>query len=259
MAGHSKWHNIKHKKSRADAARWKIFTIHAKLIAMAAQKWGDPDLNPTLSEAIAKAKADNVPNDNIERAIKKWTGQDKSAESISEIVYEGYAPGWVAIIVKTLTDNKNRTASNIRHIFTKMWWNLWETGAVSWMFDRKWVIIISMEKYSAEALEELVFETTAEDFAEEEGIFRIYTSVSDFAIVRDFFASKDIEFEHADVEYIANNESEITEFDKALKFTKMLELFDEDDDVESVINNAVISPELQNEVDEFIEKNKFRT
>ena len=258
MARHSKWNNIKHRKARSDAQRGKTFTIHAKLIAMAAQKWWDPDLNPTLAEAIVKAKAENVPNENIERAIRKWTWEDKWSDQIVEISYEWYAPGWVAIIVKTLTDNKNRTASNIRHIFSKMWGNLWETGAVSWMFDRKWVIIISLEKYKAEYLEELIFETSAEDFAEEDWVFRIYTSVPDFIETKNFFLDKNIELEFADLDYIPNNSSEVTEFDKALQFTKMIEGFEEDEDVEQVINNAIITDELQNEVYDFIEKNTFR-
>jgi len=258
MAWHSKWHNIKHKKSRADAARWKIFTIHAKLIAMAAQKWWDPDLNPTLAEAIAKAKADNVPNDNIDRAIKKWTGDDKSAETISEISYEWYAPWWVAIIVRTLTDNKNRTASNIRHIFSKMGWNLWENWVVSWMFDRKWYIIVSLESYNVEELEELLLESDAEDFVVENWYLKIYTAVEDFMSVKNFLESKNIELEYAELDHIPQNYNEVSDFDNALKCIKMIEAFDEDEDVEKVIHNADISDDMYKEVEDFIEKNKFR-
>lgn len=259
MAGHSKWHNIKHKKAAADSQRWKVFSIHAKLIALAAQWWWDPDLNPSLADAIAKAKADNVPNDNIDRAIKKWTWEDKSAAQIQEITYEWYAPGWVAVIVKTLTDNKNRTASNIRHTFSKFWGNLWESWAVSWMFNKKWVIIISLEKYSFDELEELIFETSAEDYSEEDWMFRVFTTVEDFKDTKAFFEWKNIELEFADFDYIADNQAEVTEMDKALKITKMMEMFEEDEDVENVYNNANISSNLQKEVDDFIEKNSFKS
>jgi YebC/PmpR family DNA-binding regulatory protein len=131
MARHSKWHNIKVRKGVQDKIRGKTFTIHAKLIALAAQRGGDPDKNPALTEAIFNAKKANVPADNIDRAIKKGTGEDKSAETILELYYEGYAPGGVGMIVRTLTDNKNRTASNMRHHFSKHGGNLAETGAVS--------------------------------------------------------------------------------------------------------------------------------
>ncbi|MCT4616705.1 MAG: YebC/PmpR family DNA-binding transcriptional regulator [Candidatus Gracilibacteria bacterium] len=259
MAGHSKWHNIKHKKAAADSQRGKVFSIHAKLIALAAQGGGDPDLNPSLADAIAKAKADNVPNDNIDRAIKKGTGEDKSAAQIQEITYEGYAPGGVAVIVKTLTDNKNRTASNIRHTFSKFGGNLGESGAVSWMFNKKGVIIISLEKYSFDELEELIFETSAEDYSEEDGMFRVFTTVEDFKDTKAFFEGKNIELEFADFDYIADNQAEVTEMDKALKITKMMEMFEEDEDVENVYNNANISSNLQKEVDDFIEKNSFKS
>jgi len=259
MAGHSKWHNIKHKKAAVDWKRWKIFSIHAKLIALAAQAGGDPDLNPALADAITKAKADNVPNDNIDRAIKKWTWEDKTAAQIQEITYEWYGAGWVAVIVKTLTDNKNRTASNIRHTFSKFGGNLGENWAVSWMFKQKWVILINLEKHSFDRLEELVFETSAEDYKEENWMFRIFVSVEDFSETKKFFEEKGIELEFAELDYIADNESEVTEMEKALKITKMLAMFDDDEDVENVYTNADISDELQTEVDEFIEKNSFRS
>lgn len=259
MAWHSKWHNIKHKKMAADSKRWKVFSLHSKLIALAAQWWWDPDLNPALAEAISKAKADNVPNDNISRAIKKWTWEDKDGIQINEITYEGYAPWWVALIVKTLTDNKNRTASNIRHIFSKYWWNLWESWAVSWMFHKKWVVIISLEKYDFESLEELIFETKAEDFAKEWNIFKIICNISDLSEVKEFFKEKEIDLEFADFDYISENQTDVWEYEKALKITKMLESFDEDEDVEQVYHNWEISEDLQSEVDSAIEKSRFKT
>lgn len=247
------------KKSVSNAAKQKVFTIHAKLIALAAGKWWDPDKNPSLADAIEKARKDNVPNDNITRAIKKWTWEDKSWAQIDSIVYEWYWAWWVAVIVTTLTDNKNRTAPNIRHIFSKFWWNLWEPGSVSFVFERKGLLAISLENHTKEELEELVFETSAIDFFEEDSMFKIITSLEDFWEVKNFFASKNINFEFADLDFIPSNTVEIDDFDKALKITKMLEAFSEDEDVEKVSVNCDISATLQKEVNDFIEKNTFRT
>jgi len=133
---------VQARKNAVNAVKWKVFSMHAKLIAIAAQKWGNPDDNPSLASLISKAKKEWVPNDTIERAIKKWTGEDKDAAQITEIIYEWYAPGWIALLISTLTDNKNRTVSNVRSIFSKYGWNMWESGAVSWMFHSKWVLFI---------------------------------------------------------------------------------------------------------------------
>lgn len=259
MAGHSKWHNIKHRKAAQDAKKGKFFTIHAKLIALAAQNGWDPDMNPALADAIANAKADNLPNDNINRAIKKGTGEDKDAAQILEILYEGYGPGGIAIIVKTLTDNKNRTASNIRHIFSKYGWNLGENGAVSWMFKRKGVIILSLENTTAEELEEKVFETSAEDFEVIDEGFKIVTEVEDFAEVKKFFDDSSYEVSFAELDYIPDNYMNVDDYEKALKLTKMLEAFDEDEDVEITYTNSEVDDELQEQVDAAIEKARFRT
>lgn len=250
---------VEKKKNQSNALRQKAFWIHAKLITIAAWKWWDPDKNPSLADAIEKARKDNVPNDNIARAIKKWTGEDKTAEQITQIVYEWYGPGWVAMIITTLTDNKNRTAPSMRHIFSKYWWNMWEPGSVSFTFDRKWILAIDLENHSSSDLEELVFETDVEDFFEEDGMFKIITSLEKFLEVKKFFSGKNINFEFADTDYIPSTLSEVDDFDKALKLTKMIEAFNEDEDVEKISVNMSISPELQKEVDEFIEKNTFRT
>jgi len=250
---------VQARKDAVNAVKWKIFSLHAKLIAIAAQKWGDPDQNPALFAAVHKAKKEWVPNDNIDRAIKKGTGEDKSAAQIVEIIYEWYAPGWVALMVSVLTDNKNRTVSNIRHIFTKYGWNLWESWAVSWMFHRKWVIFIDPSKHPFEQVEELVYETNAEDIISEDDYIKIITSVDDFNDVEKFFEDKGIEIMESKLDYVADTETEITEFDKALKFIKMIEAFDEDEDVNTVSTNEIISAELENEVREFIEKNTFRS
>ena len=250
---------VQARKNAVNAVKGKIFSIHAKLIALAAQKWWNPDDNPSLFAAIQKAKKEWVPNDNIDRAIKKWTGEDNSWVQIQEIIYEWYAPWGIALMVETLTDNKNRTVGNIRNIFTKYWGNLWESGAVSWIFHKKWVIFIDPTKHSYEMIEELVFETEADDIIMEAGYIKIISSLEKHHIVEWFFEQKGIELYESKISYIPDNEIEVTEFEKALKFTKMIQAFDEDEDVNRVASNEVLSPELQKEVDDFIEKNTFRT
>lgn len=247
------------RKDAVNAEKWKIFSMHAKLIAVAAQAWWDPDSNPALYAAIGKAKKDWVPNDNIDRAIKKWTWEDKSAVQITEIIYEWYAAGWVAIMVTTLTDNKNRTVSNIKHIFSKYSWNMWETWTVSWMFHRKWVIFIDPTKYNYDKIEELVFETSAEDIIKEEDYIKIITSIEDFQEVEGFFEKNNIDLIESKIDFVADSEVEITDFDKALKFKKMIEAFNDDEDVSIVSSNEIIDKKLENEVEEFIEKNTFKT
>ena len=250
---------VQARKNAVNAVKWKIFSIHAKLISIAATKWGNPEDNPTLFAAVYKAKKDWVPNENIDRAIKKGTWEDKSAAQIVEVVYEWYAPGWVAVMVSVLTDNKNRTVANIRHIFTKYGWNMWETWAVSWMFHRKWVIFIDPSKYPYETIEELVFETNAEDIISEEAYIKIITSVEDYNDVEKYLEEKWIELMESKIDFVADTEVEITEFDKALKIKKMIEAFNEDEDVSQVSTNEIISEELDKEVDDFIEKNTFRS
>lgn len=248
------------RREAVNAVKGKVFSLHAKLIAIAAQSGGwDPEHNPNLATAIYKAKKEGVPAANIDRAIKKWTWEDKTAAQIVEIVYEGYAPGWVSVMVSVLTDNKNRTVASIRHIFSKYGWNMWESWSVSWMFNRKWVLFIDPSKHSFEEIEELVYETSAEDIIAENDYIKITTSVEDYNEVEKFFEDKGIEFIESKLDYVADNDIEITEFDKALKFTKMLEEFLEDEDVNTVSTNEIINSELQKEVDEFIEKNTFRT
>lgn len=254
-----RWPVVAKRRDAVNAVKWKVFAIHAKLISLAAQSWGDIDMNPTLAMEVEKARKAGVPNENISRAIKKWTGEDKEAAQITEIIYEWYAAGWVSVMVSTLTDNKNRTVANIRHIFTKYSGNMWENGAVSWMFHRKWVIFINPEKHNSDEIEELVFETEAEDFISEDWYLKIITSVEDFGEVEKFFEEKNISILESKIDFIPDTESEITEFDKALKFTKMIEAFNEDEDVNTVSTNEIISDELQKEIEVFIEKNTFRT
>nr|MDD3720039.1 YebC/PmpR family DNA-binding transcriptional regulator [Candidatus Gracilibacteria bacterium] len=250
---------VEKKKNVSNALRQKVFSLHAKLIALAASKGADPHMNPSLADAIEKARKDNVPNDNIERAIKKGSGDDKGSEQISQIVYEGYAPGGVAIVIQVLTDNKNRTAANVRHIFSKFGGNMGESGSVAWIFPKKGVVTFSKEKVDFSKIEELVFETSVDDMQEDDEDIRLITSVDNLKEVSDFFKSKGFVPESVNLEYIPNNEVEVTEFDKALKIVKMIEALDEDEDVEDYSLNAVINDELKKEVNDFIEKNTFRT
>ncbi|MCP4523609.1 MAG: YebC/PmpR family DNA-binding transcriptional regulator [Candidatus Gracilibacteria bacterium] len=250
---------VQARKNVVNAAKGKVFSIHAKLIAIAAQKGGDPDKNPTLYSAVHKAKKEGVPNDNIERAIKKGTGEDKTAAQIVEITYEGYAPGGVAVMVSALTDNKNRTVSSIRHIFSKYGGNMGESGAVSWMFHRKGVIFIDPSTHQFEELEELIYETNAEDLIQEETYIKVLTTVDDFNEIENFLEDKNIEIMESKIDFVPDNEIELDDFDKVLKFKKMIEAFDEDEDVSQVSTNEEISEKLSQEVDEFIEKNTFRT
>ena len=184
MSGHSKWHNIKERKGVQDRIRGKIFTIHAKLIALAARAGGDPAKNPALTEAIRKAKKDNVPEDNIERAIRKGSGQDKDSAAILEVVYEGYAPGGVGVIVRALTDNKNRTAPNMRHTFGAHGGSLAETGAVSsFAFKHVGVCTLSLDGRTVESCEEAIIEAGAEDYSIEDDTVRVVTERTDLARV----------------------------------------------------------------------------
>ena len=250
---------VQQRKNVVNAAKGKVFSIHAKLIMLAAQSGGNPDDNPTLSTAIHKAKKDWVPNENIERSIKKGTGEDKDWVQISEIIYEWYAPGWAAVIVVTLTDNKNRTVANMRHAFSKYSGNMGESGSVSWNFDRRGVLRIAQEWVDDDSLEEAIFETEALDFTTEWDSFKIITEITDVKKVEDFLISKWFEIQKSWVEHVPQTMSEITDFDIALKIIKMLEAFDEDEDVQDVFINADIDDELQAKVLDFIEKNTFKT
>lgn len=254
-----RWPVVQARKDAVNALKWKVFSLHAKLIAIAANKSWDQEKNPALFSAIYDAKKAGVPNENIDRAIKKGTWEDKSAESIQEVIYEWYWPGGVAVMVSTLTDNKNRTVSNIRHIFTKYGWNMWENGVVSWMFHRKWVIFINPKKYDYNKIEELTYETNAEDIIKKDTYIKIIVSADNLHEIVRFFEWKWIEIMESKLDFIPDNDTEITDFDKALKFTKMLEAFDEDEDINIISSNEIISDDLQKQVEDFIEKNTFRT
>ena len=239
MSGHSKFANIKHKKEKNDAAKGKIFTIIGREIAVAVKEGGpDPANNSKLRDVIAKAKSNNMPNDTIERGIKKAAGDAGSVNYVS-ITYEGYGPNGTAIIVNALTDNKNRTASNVRNAFTKGGGNVGTTGCVSYMFDEKGQIIIDKEECSMDAdeLMMLALDAGAEDFAEEEDSFEIITAPADFSMVREALEKDGIPMASAEVTMIPQNYVELSSDDDIKKMNKILDLLDEDDDVQSVYHN----------------------
>ncbi|MBR4949949.1 MAG: YebC/PmpR family DNA-binding transcriptional regulator [Clostridia bacterium] len=243
MSGHSKWKNIMHKKGKTDAQRAKIFTKVSKEIIMAVKEGGaDPSANTKLRDCIAKAKANNVPNDNIERVIKKASGADNTA-TYEENVYEGYGPGGVAVLVETLTDNKNRTASSIRHYFDKFGGNMGTSGSVSWMFEEKGVIIISKEdengnEIDADTLMMVAPDNGAEDFSEEdEDTFEIITAPENFTEVCDNLSKEGYNFASAQKEKVPSNYVSLTDEEQIKFMDLLLEHLDDDDDVQDVWTN----------------------
>ena len=238
MSGHSKWHNIQAKKGKADAKRGKIFTKIGKELAIAIKNGGaNPDTNSKLRDVIAKAKAANMPNDNIQRAIKKAEG-DLNSVNYETIVYEGYGPSGVAVIVETLTDNKNRSAGNVRSAFTKGGGNMGNAGCVSFMFQEKGEIVIEKDDKDEEEMMMIALDAGAEDFnSDEDEVFVITTTPEDFGTVREALEAQGIEFLEASVKMIPDTYTAINEED-AKKFQKMLDLLDDDDDVQEVYHNA---------------------
>ena len=238
MSGHSKWHNIQNKKGKADAKRGKNFTKIGRELMIAVKNGGpDPDNNPKLRDAIAKAKAANMPNDTVQRSIKKASGE-LGAVDYERIVYEGYGPSGVAVIVDTLTDNKNRSAGNVRSAFTKGGGNMGTTGCVGFMFQEKGEIVIEKGDLDEEELMMMALDAGAEDFnSDEEEVFIITTEPDDFGTVREALEAEGLEFLEAAVKMIPDTYTEIDE-DAAKKFQKMLDLLEDDDDVQEVYHNA---------------------
>ncbi len=239
MSGHSKFANIKHKKEKNDAAKGKVFTIIGREIAVAVKEGGsDPANNSKLRDVIAKAKANNMPNDTIDRGIKKAAGDANSVNYVT-VTYEGYGPNGSAIIVDALTDNKNRTASNVRNAFTKGGGNVGTQGCVSFMFDKKGQIIIDKEEYTGDAdeLMMLAIDAGAEDFAEEEDSFEITTTPEDFSAVREALENSGILMVSAEVTMIPQTWVELTDENDIKKMNRILDLLDEDDDVQAVYHN----------------------
>lgn len=239
MAGHSKWANIKHKKEKTDAQRGKIFTKIGREIAVAVKEGGssDPELNTRLKDVIAKARANNMPNDNIMRSIKKAAGEDDSV-NYEEVVYEGYGPNGVAIIAQVLTDNRNRTASEMRYIFDRNGGSLGATGCVSWMFDRKGVIVIeNNDQIDEDALIMEAIEAGAGDVSEDtEEAFEIYTDPANFSAVRDALEKSGYTFASAEIEMVPQNTVQLDK-EQAEKVTKLIDMMEDNDDVQSVYHN----------------------
>ena len=239
MSGHSKFANIKHKKEKNDAAKGKIFTIIGRELAVAVKEGGpDPDNNSKLRDVIAKAKANNMPNDTIDRGIKKAAG-DASSVNYEVVTYEGYGPNGTAIIVDALTDNKNRTAANVRNAFTKGHGNIGTQGCVSYMFDKKGQIIIAKEDcdMDPDELMMLALDAGAEDFAEEEDSYEIITDPDDFSTVREALEAQGIPMADADVTMIPQTYVELTDEQDLYNINKILSLLEEDDDVQVVYHN----------------------
>jgi len=240
MSGHSKFANIKHKKEKNDAAKGKIFTIIGREIAVAVKEGGpDPDNNSRLRDVIAKAKANNMPNDTIDRGIKKAAG-DANSVNYEVVTYEGYGPSGTAIIVKALTDNKNRTASNVRNAFTKGQGNIGTQGCVSYMFDEKGQLIIDKEDFEMDAddLMMLALDLGAEDIKEEDDSFEIITDPESFSAVREGLTEQGIEFVSAEVTMIPQNYVTLSDENDIRNLNKTLDLLDIDDDVQDVYHNC---------------------
>jgi len=246
MSGHSKWATIKHAKGAADAKRGQMFTKFIKEISIAARMGGgDPNGNPRLRTAILKARAANMPKDNIERAIKKGTGELGGA-SYEELLYEGYAPGGVAVLVEVLTDNKNRAAANVRNLFSKNGGNLGATGSVSYMFNRKGVIEYDAEVVSEEKLMEDALEAGAEDIQSEAGVLTVTTDPNDFASVLENLQEKGFESVSAEVSMVPATYMSL-DAETVRKVLKMVERLEEDDDVQNVYTNLDIPDDFEPE------------
>ena len=244
MAGHSKWAGIKHKKAANDAKRGKIFSKLAKLITVAARDGGgDVSGNPHLKLVVDKAKAANMPNDNIDRAIKKGTGE-LASDAISELVYEGYSPGQVALMIDILTDNKNRTASELRKIFDKKGGQLGSPGSVSWMFETRGVIELPTDSISEDDLLELALEAGADDVKVEEGHLQVLTTPAQFTEVRQAIAGANLEPSYAEVTRIPTSTVTIEDEKTATKVLNFIAEVEDNDDVQNVHTNLDISPEM---------------
>ena len=248
MSGHSKWHNIQAKKGKADAARGAVFTKIGREIAIAVRDGGaNPESNGKLRDIIAKAKANNMPNDNIQRSIKKASGE-LSNVTYEQITYEGYAPGGVAVIVDTITDNRNRTASDVRHCFAKNGGNLGTTGSVSFMFDEKGVLVVERTPGSdEEEMMMMALDAGAEDMKVDDDAYEIYTAPNDFSTVREALEKQGVTFLTAEVDKIPQNTVALPDEETIQKIQKLLEMLEDNYDVQNVYHNAELPEEEDDE------------
>ena len=244
MSGHSKWANIKNKKEKTDSKRGKIFTKIGREIAIAVKEGGaDPANNSKLRDVIAKAKASNMPNDNIARSIKKASGELGSV-NYEEATYEGYGPAGIAVIVDVVTDNKNRTVADVRHIFDKSGGTMGASGCVSWMFNHRGVIVI--ERTASIDEDELMMtalDAGAEDFEPQEDVFEIYTAVNDFSKVREALEAAGYTFISAELSMIPTNTTDVTDPEAVQKVLRFLERLEDNDDVQEVYHNGILPEE----------------
>ena len=240
MSGHNKWSTIKQKKGKNDAARAKVFTKIGRELAVAVRDGGsaDPAANSNLRDCIAKAKANNVPNENIERIIKKASGEG-SANNYEAITYEGYGPGGIAVIVETLTDNRNRTAGDVRHYFDKFGGNMGTPGCVAFMFSQKGVLVIDREEHDLDEdkVMEDALEAGASDFQADKDVFEIYTEPEDFGAVNEDLTEKGYSFASAEVEMVPSTYTKLTDEEQAMKMQKLLDMLEDNDDIQNVWHN----------------------
>ena len=243
MSGHSKWATIRRKKGALDAKRGKLFTKLIKELTIAAREGGgDPSGNPRLRLAVDNAKAANMPADNIERAIKKATGELEGT-TISELTYEGYGPGGIALLVEVATDNKNRTVAEVRHLFSKHGGNMGESGSVAWMFEKKGVISLPKQNKSEDEVMEIVLNAGAEDLQTEDEFFEIQTDVESFEAVRKALLDNDLTLDNASLQWIAKNTVNVAG-ENAEKMMKLIEGLEDCDDVQNVFSNADFDEEF---------------
>ena len=245
MSGHSKWHSIKHKKAREDAKRGKVFTkLIRELTVSARAGGGDPSMNPRLRTAIDRAKAENMPADNIDRAIKKGTGELEGVR-YEEYTYEGYGPGGTAILIEVMTDNKNRCTAEVRHIFSKQNGNLGENGCVAWIFEKKGYLSVPAQGMDEETLMEIVLEAGADDIVEdkEEEVFEVYSTLESFQAVKEALDAKGVTYQDADITMIPKNTIRL-QGKEAEQSLRLMDALEDNDDVQNVYSNFDISKEV---------------
>jgi YebC/PmpR family DNA-binding regulatory protein len=242
MAGHSKWASIKHKKKAVDAKRGALFTKLTRAITVAARDGGDPEGNPALALAVQKARDASMPKDNIERAIVKGTGADSDADAFESVLYEGYGPGGVAILVEALTDNRNRTGSEVRHVFTKHGGNLGEPGSVAWTFEKKGEIVVDGSRYAEDDLLAAI-DAGAEDVALDGDVWEIVTGPTDVAAVRDALAAEGVEIESAELVQRPTTRTPVDE-NRVRTLMNLIEALEEHDDVQAVHANFDVDADV---------------
>lgn len=249
MSGHSKWHSIKHKKGAADAKRGKIFTVHAKLITIAAREGGgDPETNSALRSAIDNAKTANVPNTNIDKAIKRGTGEDKEGIVISECMYEGYGPAGIAVYIQALTDNKNRTVANVKNILTKNGGNMGTAGSVAYLFHKKGFILVKASADKFDDIELAAIDAGAEDIQRGDDSVEVYTAPNELHTVKKSLEEAGFEIESSEITFEPENTIAIEDEDKARKVLKFMDALEEDEDVSNVYSNFDIPDEVMEKI-----------